>query len=185
MQWRNTPQYYGAVAQLLHWSIVLLIISQFVLANIFEGMPLSLEKISWIVKHKAVGMTVLMLALIRLAWRWSSTIPTLPNTMKTWERYLANGSHVMLYGLIFALPISGWLMSSAANIPVDYFGWFHFPNIVDANQALVKQTKLWHKICVIALQVVAFLHIAGALKHHFVSKDNVLTRMLPSVLLRK
>lgn len=179
MQFRNTEARFGAVAQLFHWTIVALIITQFTLAQIFDGMKLGKEKIDLIVRHKEIGMTILMLAVLRLVWRLMNPAPVLPSTLKPYEKMLARATHFLLYFLIFAIPLSGWIMSSAANIPVSYFGVFNFPDLTGADKSLVKTTKTIHEILTISLLVVASLHVLAALKHHFILKDDVLLRMLP------
>lgn len=179
MQFRNTETRFGAVAQLFHWTIVALIITQFTLAQIFGDMKLGKEKIDLIVRHKEIGMTILILAVLRLVWRLMNPAPVLPDTLKSYERVLARTTHFLLYFLIFAIPVSGWVMSSAANIPVSYFGVFNFPDLTSADKSLVKTTKQIHEILTISLLVVASLHVLAALKHHFILKDDVLKRMLP------
>jgi cytochrome b561 len=185
MQWRNTDSYYGLVAQFLHWSVVLLILTQFCLVLIFHDMPLGLEKIGWIVRHKAVGMTVLALACIRLTWRLFNPAPPLPAHMKRHERLLAHASHALLYILIFAIPLSGWIMSSLAGIPVGYFGLFNIPVLLAPDKTLVDASKEVHEILNFALVAMACLHIGAAFYHHGFKQDDVLTRMLPSALLRR
>ncbi len=85
----------------------------------------------------------------------------------------------LLYGLIFALPLSGWLMSSAKNFPVSWFSLFQLPDLVAPNEQLFRQMLTLHHLLFAALVVVALLHIAGALKHHFIDRNDVLKRMLP------
>ena len=176
---RNTLYRYGTIAQFFHWLIVALIATQFTLAYIFSDMPLGLEKIGLIVTHKAIGMTVLILMILRLSWRFLSPPPALPTGTKSYERFLANAAHVLLYALVIALPLSGWLMSSAANIPVSYFAWFDFPVLVEPNKDLVKVTKTIHYGLNITLACMIFLHVVAALRHHFILRDDVLRRMLP------
>jgi cytochrome b561 len=185
MQWRNTDSYYGLVAQLLHWSVVVLILTQFTLAMIFHDMPLGLEKIAWIVRHKAVGMTILGLACIRLLWRLFNPVPALPAGMKPYERWGAHASHALLYILIFAIPLSGWIMSSLAGIPVGYFGLFEIPVLMPADKTLVETSKQVHGILNFILVITACLHIGAAFYHHGFKKDDVLLRMLPGVLKRR
>jgi cytochrome b561 len=179
MQWRNSETRYGVVAQSLHWLIVLLILTQFLLADTFKDLPLGMEKINWIVRHKALGITILLLACIRLGWRLFNPAPPLPAHMRPYERWLAHASHALLYALIFAIPLSGWIMSSLANIPVSYFGLFDIPIIVAPDKTLVDASKEVHEILNVTLVGLVCLHIAAALYHHFVRKDDVLTRMLP------
>ena len=185
MEWRNTDGYYGLTAQLLHWSVVALIVIQFGLVLIFHDMPLGLEKIAWIVRHKAVGMTILVLAIVRLSWRLFNPPPPLPVHMKPYERRLAHASHVSLYILIFAIPLSGWVMSSLAGIPVSYFGLFDIPVLTRPDKALVEASKQVHEILNVILVITACLHIGAAFYHHGFKRDDVLTRMLPGVLIRR
>ncbi|HEY3486476.1 MAG TPA: cytochrome b [Gammaproteobacteria bacterium] len=185
MQWRNTNDYYGLAAQFFHWLIVVLIATQFILVLIFHDMPLGLEKIAWIVRHKAVGMTILALACLRLTWRLLNPVPVLPADMKSYERWLAHASHALLYILIFAIPLSGWIMSSLAGIPVSYFGLFDIPVLMAPDKTLVAASKEVHEALSIVLGVTACLHIGAAFYHHGFKQDNVLNRMLPGILLRR
>lgn len=185
MKWRNTESYYGLAAQLLHWSVVVLILVQYGLVLIFHDMPLGLEKIAWIVRHKAVGMTILALACIRLLWRLFNPAPPLPAHMKQYQRALAHGSHALLYILIFAIPLSGWVMSSLAGIPVSYFGLFDIPVLMAPDKTLVEASKEVHEILNLVLVVTASLHIGAAFYHHGFKQDDVLVRMLPGVLMRR
>ncbi len=115
MSLANTPRRWGLVSQLLHWAVVALIVTQFVLAEIAEDLPIGLKKLSVIANHKSFGITILALALVRLAWRRISRGPGLPDGMGRLERIAANASHHLLYALLFAVPLAGWAMSSAKN----------------------------------------------------------------------
>jgi cytochrome b561 len=180
MTLRNTPRRWGAIAQLLHWLIVLFIVAQFTLATLFEQLPAGAKKLTLLSRHKSIGITILMLALVRLAWRWSNTIPTLPDTLKPYERVLARLTHALLYVLLFAVPLSGWLMSSARGFPVSWFGFLQLPDLVPKNKVLYEALLTTHGILAWTLGIVATVHLVAALKHHFVLKDDVLRRMLPS-----
>jgi cytochrome b561 len=180
MTLRNTPRRWGAIAQLLHWLIVLFIVAQFTLATLFEQLPAGAKKLTLLSRHKSIGITILMLALVRLAWRWSNPTPTLPDTLKPYERTLARLTHALLYVLLFAVPLSGWLMSSARGFPVSWFGFLQLPDLVPKNKALYEALLTTHGILAWTLGVVATVHLVAALKHHFVLKDDVLRRMLPS-----
>lgn len=176
---RNTVKRWGAVSQLLHWVTVGLIITQFVLANIAEGLPNNMQKLGVLANHKSIGMTILMLAVLRLLWRQSGPRPTLPGTLKAWEQILARLSHLALYGLLFAVPIAGWIMSSARNFPVSWFGKFQFPDLVAPSDEVFRTARDAHELLAFSLGLVAILHLLAALKHHFFYKDDVLKRMLP------
>jgi cytochrome b561 len=180
MTLRNTPRRWGAIAQLLHWLIVLFIVAQFTLATLFEQLPAGAKKLTLLSRHKSIGITILMLALVRLAWRWSNPTPTLPDTLKPYERALARLTHALLYVLLFAVPLSGWLMSSARGFPVSWFGFLQLPDLVPKNKVLYEALVTTHGILAWTLGIVATVHLVAALKHHFVLKDDVLRRMLPS-----
>ena len=179
MTLRNTPRRWGAIAQLLHWLIVLFIVAQFTLATLFEQLPAGAKKLTLLSRHKSIGITILTLALVRLAWRWSNPTPTLPDTLKPYERTLARLTHALLYVLLFAVPLSGWLMSSARGFPVSWFGFLQLPDLVPKNKALYEALLTTHGILAWTLGIVATVHLVAALKHHFVLKDDVLRRMLP------
>jgi cytochrome b561 len=179
MALRNTATAYGSVARLLHWTIVALIIAQFVLASSAEDLPNGLEKLKLLATHKSIGMTVLMLALIRLGWRLANVVPPPPPTMPRWQVLAARTSHFLLYVLIIAQPVTGWIMSSARNFPVSYFGLFQWPDLVAPSDELHERFEEIHHFLAEALLVVAIVHAAAALYHHFVARDDVLLRMLP------
>ena len=177
--WRNTAERYGAVSQFLHWTVVALVITQFALGFTVAGMPISLERLIILVRHKSIGMTILALALLRLVWRLFSPAPPLPDHMPRVQRLAAHVNHVLLYGLLIAMPIVGWITSSASHLTVTWFGLFSFPNLVGPDAHLAKLAKATHAAMAWVLLVVASLHALAALWHHFVTKDSVLLRMLP------
>jgi cytochrome b561 len=178
MTLRNTTQRWGALAQLFHWLIVVLLIVQVWLAERADELT-GMGKLRELAKHKSVGITILMLVILRLLWRSSNPHPPLPDSMKPYERRLAHFSHVALYLLLFAIPLSGWTMSSARGFPVSWFGFFQLPDLVPKSRPLYEWLVITHVTLVCVLAAVVTLHIAGALKHHLVHKDDVLKRMLP------
>jgi cytochrome b561 len=175
---RNTPHRWGAIAQLLHWTIVVLIIVQFTLAALAEDLP-PLKKLGMLARHKSVGLTILALAILRLAWRSLNPRPALPDTLKPYQRVLARWTHALMYLLLFAMPLSGWMMSSARGFPVSWFGFFQLPDLVPKNRALYEALLTTHGTLAVALGALVTLHAAAALTHHFMLKDDVLRRMLP------
>jgi len=179
MTLRNTTRRWGAVAQLLHWLIVALIIVQFTLALMADEMH-GMQKLATLARHKSFGITILALAALRLAWRWLNPTPDLPPTLKPYERTLARVTHALLYVLLFAMPLSGWMMSSARGFPVSWFGFFQLPDLVPKNKALYEALLDTHGVLACVLVAVVVLHVAAALKHHFVLRDDVLRRMLPT-----
>jgi cytochrome b561 len=182
MALKNTLERWGAVAKTLHWVIVGMIITQFVLANRAESLPLGMAKLATLARHKSVGITILLLAVLRLAWRFANRqSPPLPANLKGYERFLAHLTHHGLYLLLFALPLTGWAMSSAKNYPVSWFGVFTLPDFVAPGETLFEQLETAHGVLATALLALAVLHVLAALQHHFIRKDNVLRRMLPFV----
>jgi cytochrome b561 len=159
--------------------IVALILIQVFLGLTADDLPLGMKKLKLLAEHKSFGMTILGLAVLRLAWRTANRTPELPDTLKSWERAVAQVTHWGLYLLLFALPVSGWLMSSARGFPVSWFGYFQFPDLVPKNQGFYDAMLQTHHVLVWVLGGVVLLHVAAAVKHHFMLKDDVLKRMLP------
>jgi cytochrome b561 len=176
---RTSSGRYTAVAQGLHWLIAGLIVTQFVLALSADDLPLGAHKLALLARHKSFGMTVLMLAALRLLWRLKNSPPDLPSDMTQLERMLARSTHVAFYVLLFAMPMTGWLMSSAKNYSVSWFGLFTWPNLIGKNETAFDLLRTTHHILSYILFAIAVLHILAALKHHFWNKDDVLLRMLP------
>lgn len=179
MALRNTTTRWGAGAQFLHWLIVVLIIVQFVIAEIADGLPLGPDKVATLARHKSVGITILALALLRLLWRAVNPTPVLPTGTRPWEHAVARGTHAMLYLLLFAMPLSGWMMSSARNFPVSWFGLVQLPDLVRPSKPTFELMHETHEVLFAVLVAVVILHVLAALKHHFVLKNDVLRRMLP------
>ncbi|MDE2337708.1 MAG: cytochrome b [Gammaproteobacteria bacterium] len=176
---RNTRARWGALSQLFHWLIAALIGVQIALGLIGTELPLSMTKLATLARHKSLGITLLALMLVRLTWRALNPTPALPDTLKPHERVLARVTHTGLYVLVIALPLTGWIMSSARGFPVSWFNLFQLPNLVGRNAALYHAMVRTHVLLAIALGLILVLHIAAALKHHFVLKDDTLRRMLP------
>lgn len=175
---RNTPERYGSVAQALHWLIVLLLIGQVAVGKIAHEMPDGFDKLVLLARHKSFGITILGLALLRLVWRLFDRPPPLP-AMAGWQRAAARTTHWALYALLFAMPLSGWLMSSASNYPVSWFGLAQLPDFVAPDRGLKHLLEELHETLATGLIALALLHVAAALKHQLVDRDGLLWRMLP------
>ena len=176
---RARLDHYTGVAVVLHWLLALLILGSFVVGTYMVELDLSPWKLKVYSWHKWSGVTIFLLVALRLAWRVTHRPPGLPATMPEWQRHAAAISHALLYLLMFAVPVSGWLMSSAAGFPVVYFGVFQLPDLVAKNKELFELMKSVHYVLNKALLVLVLLHVVAALKHHFVDRDDVLRRMVP------
>lgn len=175
MQVRNDSRRYGAVAQALHWGIAVLLVLQLVLAEAAEDAPGGTGLLDL---HRSVGITILGLALLRLLWRFVSPPPP-PPPMPAWQRVVASGVHWAFYVLLFALPLSGWMMSAAAGDEVRWFGWFTLPGLVGPSHDLEEALEEIHETLPGVLLALVALHAAAAAKHQWLDRDGLLTRMLP------
>jgi cytochrome b561 len=182
---KSPPARYTAVAQSFHWIIAALIVTQFALAWSADDLPLGMHKLALLARHKSFGMTVLMLAILRLSWRLKHPPPALPVGMTPSERILATATHIAFYVLLFAMPLTGWMMSSAKNYSVSWFGLFTWPNLIAPNDTAFDFFRATHSYLSDALFGLAVLHLLAALKHHFWNKDDVFLRMLPLIKLAK
>lgn len=179
MNWRNTRQKWGAISQGFHWLMALFIITMFILGWEMADMAFSPQKFKLYSWHKSLGIIILALVTLRLLWRSINVTPALPKHMHRLEKLAAYGAHIALYGLMLAMPLTGWLMSSSGGLTVNVFGWVEVPDLVgvDADlSATLKRVHYW-----LGWAFVGFLsaHISAALFHHFVHRDNVLASMLP------
>lgn len=181
MQLRNTEQAYGTVARGAHWLTALLLTGSFTLGYTMTGLAVSPQRLRLYSYHKWIGVTVFLLVILRLAWRFRSRPPALPAQMPAWERSAAEISHRLLYLLLFATPLSGWLMSSAKGFQTVYFGVLPIPNLLDKNPPLGEILGQVHYSLQLLLLLAAGLHIAAAFKHHYRDRDDVLARMAPGV----
>lgn len=179
MRLRNTPERYGLVAMTLHWLIALLIFGMIGLGWYMTGLPVGVRKIQLYQLHKSLGITVLALVVLRLGWRLANRPPPLPDTIRGPERLLARVTHFGLYLLIVAMPLSGWIIASAATLPTSLYGLVPLPRLVAPDEATLHRAGAVHEVLAWAILVLAALHAAGAVKHHVIDKDNVLRRMLP------
>ena len=180
MPLRNTTEAYGSVAKFLHWSIVLLIVPQYFLADIADELPEGSQRAGELISlHKSIGLTVLLLAVLRLAWKLLNRPNPTPIDGVVWQRKAATVGHLVLYVMIFLQPLSGWAQASAGGHPVSLFGLVNFPAFVPEGKELHETLEELHEFFFYALLVVAGIHIVAAVYHHSVLKDATLRRMLP------
>ncbi len=170
---------YTRTAIALHWIIALLIFAAFPLGLYMHGLPLSPTKLRLFSYHKWIGVTVFLLALVRISWRSMHHPPPLPLALPSWERFSAQSVHYLLYLLILAIPISGWLMSSAKGIQTVYLGILPLPDLVPKDKELGDALLEVHETLNYTMLALLVAHVAGALKHHFIDHDDIMARMLP------
>ena len=163
----------------LHWIVALLIIGNLAFGLYVADLPISPAKLRTVSWHKWVGVTILLLAAARLAWRLGHPAPPLPATMAPWEQRAAHATHALLYALFFAAPLTGWLFSSAAGFQTVYLGVIPIPDLLQKNRELADVLRAAHKWINYTMAAVIVLHVAAAIKHHVHDRDDVLARMLP------
>lgn len=185
---RSTAAHYGSVAIFLHWAIALLVITNICLGLYFPDLPRTDPNLFILAQiHKSIGLTVLVLSLARVLWRLVNPVPPLPADMNAALKFLARTTQFLLYFLIVAIPLSGWLMVSASRtgLPTPYFFLFDWPNlpVFDAldlagKRAAHEQWETVHAVLAWSAIVLVPMHIAGALYHQFIRRDRVLKQML-------
>lgn len=184
MTWKNTATGWGPVSKLFHWLIVLLILGQATLGLTMGDAPSGPGKIQLYAVHKSIGITILALAALRLLWRLLAGAPdTVPGTPR-WQDRAARLVHALLYVLLFAVPLTGWVLNSAAGFPLQWFGLVNLPAIVGENHDLHEAAESAHELLFWALATLAAGHAAAAAYHHVFLGDATLARMLPRGWLR-
>jgi cytochrome b561 len=187
---RKARMHYGAVAIALHWTIAAAILAQLATGpwmvraiRSADSQPLAFHAYQW---HKSLGLTILVLSLLRLCWRLANPPPPLPATMTRIERKAAVAIHGLFYLLTLGTPLVGWVMVSASplGLPTLVFGLFEWPHIAlpaDLGSRVEATSKTVHRTMGYAFIGLLTLHVAAALKHHLIDRDDVLARMLPLV----
>ena len=176
MRIKNTEDRYGVVTIFLHWIMAVLIIGLLILGIYMVTLPISHAKLKLYGWHKEYGLLALGLVSLRLIWRLSNMTPGL--LLPLLEKLAARTVHWTFYVFMFAMPLTGWLITSAAGLPASFFGWFVLPNLISPNEEsriLLEEIHKWLGYGLIATIV---LHASAALKHHFINKDDILRRML-------
>jgi cytochrome b561 len=178
------PLRYTKVAMGLHWLIAILILCNLIIAQGVEDIKTAAD-IEMMQLHKSIGITVLLLTLIRMAWRLTHKAPPLPAEMPAWEKLVANLAHLGLYGFMLAIPLTGWMIVSISplNIPTVLYTllpWPHLPKEAILNTGVTPELVAGaHQLLAYGALALAALHAGAALRHHFVVKDDVLLRMTP------
>lgn len=186
MLWRNRQDRFGAVHKGLHWTIALLVIGMIGLGLYMTRIdPPTPRMFGLYALHKSIGVTILALAALRLLWRSFNLRPLPLPSHAQWERVLATLTHALLYLSLLLMPLSGWVMSSAKGFSVSVFGLFTLPDFVRPDDGLAELMVRIHVVTAYALIVLIFLHVAGAVKHHLIDRDDTLLRMMPFGRLRR
>lgn len=176
----DASTHYTRTAKSLHWLMALMIFGLLGLGFYMSDLPLSPQKLKLYSWHKWAGVTVFLLTLVRLAWRATHQPPLMPWQMSKLQQIAAHVGHVGLYLLMLAIPLSGWLMSSAKGFQTVWFGVLPIPDLLPKNKELGDLLLSIHQGLNLLLVVLLLTHIAAALKHHFIDRDDVLIRMLPA-----
>jgi len=172
---------FDAVSISLHWLLAALIVVTFFVGLYMADLhfsPTRLRLFNW---HKWLGMIVLALSAARLVWRAAGhTPPPLPPATPPWQRAAYRGTHLVFYLLFFAVPLLGWVYTSAVGVPVVWFAWLPLPDLVPVDKPFGEEVlKPLHSIASYALAAIVVLHVAAALKHQFIDRDHLLSRMWP------
>lgn len=176
---KNTREQYGSGAKFLHWTIALIIISLWIVGHVMAGMDNTPTKFQVFFFHKSFGIAVLMLFVVRICWRLINTQPALDG-LSAFQRFAANAVHWALYFCMFAMPMTGWLLSSSAGRPVSFFGLFTLPDLVPVDKEASHIYAERHEQISWLLLALFLAHVGAALMHHFIYKDGILKRMLPN-----
>lgn len=178
MRIKNTQNHYGLITIFLHWTMVVLIIGLIILGLVMVDLPIGLKKLRYFGWHKEYGMLALLIGLLRFVWRLSNRTPALPVSIPVWQKHSAHFVHWMFYVYMLLMPVTGWILTSAAGLPVSFFGLFVFPDLVSPSKNLMNTMILTHELMGYALIGAILLHTSAAFLHHFYYKDNVLRGMI-------
>jgi len=180
MNLKNTDQRWGSISQGLHWLTVLLILALAIIGLVMDGLPRT-PKYFWVYTlHKSLGITVLALLPLRLIWRLWAGAPRPASGTPAWQHAIANLTHWLLYALLLAVPLSGWMYDSASSLrPFRLFGMWEMPKLTAADEALAELTHTAHIGLFWLMIALVLAHAGAALWHHLIQRDATLTRMLP------
>lgn len=177
---RNSEQGYGVIAIAIHWIMALAIFFLF-------GLGLYMVELTYydtwykgsLDLHKSIGITLFAFWILRLVWRWTNVEPT-PEPGQRWEHFAAHAAHIVLYLLMLALMITGYLISTATGAGIELFGLFDIPALPWAFENQEDTMGYVHWLLAWGLMGVVAVHAMAAMKHHYINKDNTLIRMLRS-----
>ena len=180
MPLKNTRDQWGSISKSLHWLTLLLLVWMAWLGLTMGDLPNGPDKIATYALHKSIGITILMLVLLRIGWRWYAGAPDgVPGTPR-WQERIASLTHLALYALLLAMPLSGWILNSASGFPLQWFGLVNLPAIAGKDHDLHELAEDIHEWLFWAMVTLAVLHAAAAFYHHLFVRDATLARMLPA-----
>ena len=177
---RNTQTSYGSLSKFLHWIIALAVAFMLIIGFTMDGRaePLKSQMYGY---HEELGLTIMGLLIFRLYWRWQNPLPELPATVAAWERTVSKLGHYLLYVLLGVMIASGWAKSTASGYTPNFYGLFELPMpFVPVDTGVKHLAKQIHVTTVWFLIGLISIHILAALNHHFIHKNDVLKRMLPT-----
>lgn len=184
MSLKNTADRWGGISQSLHWTVAALILVMAYLGLTMGDLPNGPDKIKTYALHKSIGITILALVALRLLWRLYAGTPTPVPGSPRWQARIASLTHGAIYLLLFAIPISGWVLNSAAGFPLQWFGLVNLPYIVGESHDLHELAEEAHELMFWALALLVVAHAGAAFYHHIFRRDATLARMLPRGWLR-
>lgn len=172
---------YSTVSLVLHWLIAALVIGQVLLIMGHDATDGAASRafVDW---HKFNGLSILILTLVRIGWRFANPAIPLPEAMPRWQKLAARATHVLFYVVLLALPLTGWFASAAAGRVIEWYGLFNWPMPpIEGGRETARALMGVHELVVKLLYVLIVLHVGAALKHQFIDRDNVLHRMIPLI----
>jgi len=175
---KTVSKHYTLLAIGLHWWVALLILLAFPLGIYMHDLPFSPTKLKLFSWHKWIGVSVFLFVVIRIYWRLRHSQPALPDSIANWQKLATHIVHGLLYLLMLAIPLSGWLMSSAKGFQTVWFGVLPIPDLLGKDKELGNLLAIVHKTLNFSLLLLVAVHVLAALKHHFIDKDMILRRML-------
>lgn len=179
MTLKNSPERWGPVSQLLHWAILILLLVIAYIGLTMGDLPNGPRKINVYALHKSIGLTILALVALRVIWRLYAGAPLAIAGTPGWQQRIASLTHAALYALMFAIPLSGWLLNSSAGYPLQWFHLFNLPAIASRDPGLHELAETLHESLFWVLVVLVVLHAGAAFYHHLFQNDDTLRRMLP------
>ena len=179
MPLKNTPEQWGAISKLLHWLVAVLVVLMAWLGLTMGDLPNGPDKVATYALHKSIGLTILGLVVLRLGWRLYAGAPRPVPGTPAWQDRVAGISHWSLYLLLLAMPLSGWMLNSAAGFPLQWVGLGRIPALVAENHDLRERAEDMHELLFWILALLVLTHVAAALFHHVFQRDATLLRMLP------